>query len=156
MDTNNKLLHPELSYKIQGCIYNVSNKYGKGLKEIIYQKALAEELEKAGLKFEEQKRINIYSVDSGKKLGVYVPDFLIEDKIILEIKATDFTTKNNLNQQLSYLKASIYEVGYLVNFGTDKLFMKRSIYTNDRKPYIIMITKGHKTETKSHETRNPG
>ncbi len=77
------------------------------MKEIIYQKALAEELEKAGLIFEEQKRINIYSMDSGKKLGVYVPDFLIEDKIILEIKASDFTTKNNINQQLSYLKASI-------------------------------------------------
>ena len=139
MNANKKLLHPELSYKIQGCIYNVSNKYGKGLKEIIYQKALAEELEKAGLKFEEQKRINIYSIDSGKKLGAYVPDFLIEDKIILELKASDFTTKNNLSQQLSYLKASVYEVGYLVNFCTPRLEIKRSIYTNDRKPFVTKL-----------------
>ena len=139
MNTNNKLLHPELSYKIQGCIYNVSNKYGKGLKEIIYQKALAEELGKTGLKFEEQKRINIYSIDSGKVLGVYVADFLVEEKVIIKIKASDFTTKNNINQQLSYLRSSIYEVGYLVNFCTPKLEIKRSIYTNDRKPFIVKL-----------------
>ncbi len=139
INTNKKLLYPELSYKIQGCIFNVANKYGKGLKEIIYQKALAEELEKANLEFKEQKRIDIYSVDSGNKLGTYVPDFLVEDKIILELKATDFTTKNDLNQQISYLRASVYEVGYLVNFGTPKLEIKRSIYTNDRKSFIVKI-----------------
>jgi len=139
-DTNKKLLYPELSYKIQGCVYNVANKYGKGLKEVIYQKALAEELEKAVLKFKEQKRIDIYSVDSGNKLGTYIPDFLIEDKIVLELKASDFTTRNDLNQQLSYLKASVYEVGYLINFCTPKLEIKRSIYTNDRKPFIAKLT----------------
>jgi len=137
--TNKNLLYPELSYKIQGCVYNIANKYGKGLKEMIYQKALAEELEKAGLKFKEQERINIYSIDSGNKLGTYVPDFLIEDKIILEIKASDFTTKNDSSQQVSYLKASQYEVGYLVNFGTPELFMKRSIYTNDRKSFVAKL-----------------
>lgn len=112
---NKALLYPELSYKTQGAIYNVANKYGNGLKEKIYQKALAEELKKAGLQFVEQKRINIYSMDSGKILGTYVPDFIIDDKIILEIKASNFTTKQDINQQRSYLKASIYEVAYLVN-----------------------------------------
>lgn len=136
-----EILEKELSYIIQRCVYNVANKYGKGLKENIYQKVLTEELERAGLSFEQQKRIDIFSFDSGKKLGAYVPDFVIEDKIILEIKASVFTTKQDLEQQRSYLRVSCYEVGYLVNFSTDKLFMKRSIYTNDRKSFIAMLEK---------------
>lgn len=135
----NNLLEPELSYKIQGCIYNTANKYGKGLKEGIYQKALAEELEKAGLKFEEQKRIDIFSVDTGKKLGTYVPDFIVEDKIIIELKASNFTRQDDVSQQRSYLRASRYEIAYLINFNSPKLEIKRSIFTNNRKPFIAQV-----------------
>lgn len=135
-----KLLEPDLSYKIQGVIFAVANKYGLGLKEIIYQKALAEEFAKNEMKFDEQKRIKIYSVETSKVLGVYVPDFIIEDKIILEIKSSDFTTRQDVAQQRSYLRCGIYEIGYLVNFGTRKLDIKRSIFTNDRKPFIAKIT----------------
>jgi GxxExxY protein len=134
-----ELLEKELSYKIQGCVFDVSNKYGKGLKEIIYQKALEEELDREGISFESQRRINIYSFDSGKILGTYIPDFLIGNKVILEIKASNFTTKQDLEQQRSYLRVSEYEIGYLVNFCTEKLYIKRSIYTNDRKPFISKI-----------------
>ena len=133
------LLEKELSYKVRGCFYNVANKYGKGLKEIIYQKALEEELEKENLKFESQKRIDIYSIETGKKLGTYVPDILVEDKIIVEIKATSFTRVDDINQQRSYLKASKYEIGYLVNFCTQELEIKRSICANDRKPFISKL-----------------
>lgn len=141
--TNNKskLLEPELSYKIQGAVFNVTNKYGKGLKEKIYQKALAEEFIKQNLQFEQQKHITIYSLDTGKNLGVYVPDFVIEDKIVLEIKSSNFTVRQDINQQRSYLRASIYEIGYLVNFGTSKLDIRRSIYTNDRKPFVALLYK---------------
>ncbi len=127
------VLHKELSYAIQGAFYDVANKYGKGLKEIIYQKALSEELTRRNLKHEREKRIAIYSKDTGKQLGVYVPDFVVEDKILIELKAAEFTVKGNVQQQLSYLKASEYEVGYLVNFGTPRLDIRRVIYTNDRK-----------------------
>jgi len=137
--TNKNLLYPDLSYQLQGAVFEVSNKYGKGLKENIYQNALVEEFTKRNIKFEEQKRINIHSIDTGKVLGTYVPDFIIDEKIILEIKATEFATKQDLNQQQSYLKASTYEVAYLVNFCTPKLFIKRSIYTNDRKPFITRM-----------------
>jgi len=137
--TNKNLLYPDISYRMQGAVFNVANKYGKGLKEGIYQKALVEEFTKEDIKFEEQKRINIYSLETGKILGTYIPDFIIDDKIILEIKATEFTTKQDLNQQRSYLKASIYEVAYLINFCTPKIFIKRSIYTNDRKPFVTQI-----------------
>ena len=137
--TNKNLLEPELSYKIRGMIYNVANKYGRGLKEQIYQKALIEELIKNKISFGQQKRINIFSIDSGKLLGFYIPDFMIENKIILEIKSSALTVKQNVNQQVSYLKASIYEIGYLVNFGTEKLNIRRSIFTNNRKQFISLM-----------------
>ena len=106
------ILEKDLSYKVVGAIYSVVKKYGSGFKEQIYLKALAEELEKLGLWAKQQQRINIYSLDTGKVLGTYVPDFIIEDKIILEIKATGFTIRQNIDQQRSYLKASKYEIGY--------------------------------------------
>lgn len=133
------ILEKKLCYNIQKCIFSVSSKYGKGLKEIVYQKALAEEFEKQGLKFEEQKRIDIHSLDSGKKLGTYIPDFLVEKKVIVEIKASSFTINQDIEQQRSYLRISEYEIGYLVNFCTPKLKIKRSIYTNDRKPFLKLL-----------------
>ena len=136
-----EILEKELSYKIQGCVYNVVNKYGRGLKEKIYQKVLAEELKNADIKFEEQKRINIYSFESGEKIGTYIPDFLVDSKIIIEIKASNFTTRQDIEQQRSYLRISAYEIAYLINFCMDNLYIKRSIYTNDKKPFISKITR---------------
>ncbi len=138
--TNKNLLYPDISYVIQGAIFAVANKYGRGLKEGIYQKALAEQLTKQNIPYEEQKRIKIYSLDSGKVLGTYVPDFIVDEKIIIELKASNFSGREDILQQQGYLKASIYEVAYLVNFGTPKLFIKRSIYTNDRKSFIVKLT----------------
>ena len=140
MDTeNNKpkntdLLYEELSYKVRGAVMEVSKKYGKGLKEIIYQKALAEEFTKNNILFEEQKRIVIFSIETGKQLGTYIPDFVIDDKIVLEIKSTNSKFTGFVEQELSYLKASKYELGFLVNFSSPTLYIKRLIYTNDRKP----------------------
>lgn len=91
------------------------------------------------MEFQSQKRINIFSVESGKKLGTYVPDIVVEDKIIVEIKATDFTRTGDLNQQRSYLRASKYEISYLVNFCTPELEIKRAICTNDRKSFITKL-----------------
>lgn len=133
---NTDLLHSDLSYKVRGAIMNVANKYGKGLKESIYQAALAEEFDKLKIKYEQQKRVTIYSVETSKPLGTYVPDFVVEDKIIIEIKATDFVIQKDVQQQLSYLKASKYELGFLANFSTPQLYIKRSIFTNDRKPSL--------------------
>jgi len=129
-------LYPELSYEIQGALFTIANSYGQGLKEIIYQNALAEEFTKRKLSFKEQKRINVYSLETGKILGVYIPDFIVENKIIIEIKATEFPAKRDVDQLRSYLRASEYEVAYLVNFCAQELFIKRSIYTNNRKPFI--------------------
>ena len=134
-----ELLEEDLSYKVRGCIYNIANKYGKGLKEIIYQKALAEEFDKNNIKYEQQKRIDIYSIETGKKLGTFIPDFIVGDKIIIELKASSFTRKEDINQQRSYLRASKYEIAFLVNFNSEKLEIKRSIYTNDKKPFLVKL-----------------
>ena len=142
-DNTDNFLERDLSYKLRGAIYEVANKYGTGLKEQIYQKALAEEFIKQNIPFEQQKRINIYSIDTGKSLGVYVPDFLIANKVILEIKASNFTTHQDVAQQRSYLRASAYEIGYLVNFNSKKLEIRRSIFTNNRKPFIVLISKNN-------------
>ncbi|OGD65353.1 hypothetical protein A3F08_02140, partial [Candidatus Berkelbacteria bacterium RIFCSPHIGHO2_12_FULL_36_9] len=88
------------------------------------------------INFVSKPKLIIYSLDTGKKLAVYIPDFLIENKIILEIKALPFLPNPAVNQIVQYLKASQYEIGYIVNFGTPKAEILRRIYTNDRKPWF--------------------
>lgn len=98
-------------------------------------------MDKKSIKFVEQRRIDIYSLETGVKLETYVPDFIVEDKIVIDIKASTFTRNDDVNQPFSYLKCSGYEIAYLVNFCTPKLDIHRSIYTNDRKPFITKIKK---------------
>lgn len=127
------LLHKDLSYKVVGCIYEVRKLYGSGNKELVYQNALAEILTMHGMAFNREVDVNIRSELSGKRLGTYRLDFVIEEAIILEIKAIKFTPDKMEQQLYGYLKSTIYEVGYLVNFGSTELYMKRIILTNDRK-----------------------
>jgi len=135
-----ELLEKELSYIVQGAFFEVYNKYGNGLKEKVYERAVIEVLRNKGVGAMSQVRIDIYSLDTGKKLGTYVPDLIVSNKIIIEIKATPFTRKDDLRQQRSYLQVSKYEIAYLVNFGTPKLEFYRSIFTNDRKPFISKLS----------------
>jgi GxxExxY protein len=130
------LLYPDLSYTVQGCIFDIRKQYGPGQKEIVYNRLLIEKLTNKGLLVEREKRINIYSQDSGKVVGTYTPDLVIENKIIVEIKSSSFTTQMDEKQLYHYLRNSSYELGYLVNFSTPDLYIKRIIYTNDRKPYL--------------------
>lgn len=129
-------LEEELTYNIRGAVYEVAKKYGSGLKEKVYECALAEEFEKRDLSFERQKRINLYSVDTKKILGVYVPDFVVERKVILEVKSIPTLTMREAAQQRSYLKVSEFEVALLVNFGASRVEIRRAIFTNDRKPFL--------------------
>lgn len=128
-----ELLHKELSYKIVGQCLEIYNNYGPHHKEVIYQRLLNEKLRLAGFKYLWEPKIDIYSLDTGKIIGCYVPDFLIDNKIILEIKATKINCFRDEQQLVHYLQVSEYELGYLVNFGLRSLYSKRLIYTNDRK-----------------------
>lgn len=131
--TDRGFLHKELCYKVIGCIYDVRNTYGSGQKESVYQNALAEKLEKEKIPFEREVPVKILSQDTGKTLGFYKLDFIVDKKVVVEVKAVKFTPAKMEEQLYAYLRSTPYEVGYLVNFGSTKLYLKRIILTNDRK-----------------------
>ena len=138
MNTRNdtKILHKGLSYIIQGCFFDICKNYGPGQKESVYGNLLAEYLDKNKINFEREKQIVIYSKETSKKIGVYKPDFVADNKIVIEIKASRFTTKQDEKQLYYYLRNSEYELGYIVNFSTPKLFIKRIVYSNYKKSFL--------------------
>lgn len=121
-------LYEDLSYKIRGACFNVHNTLGGGHKEGIYQKALALELEKCGIKFEREKSLDISYQE--KKIGVYRPDFLINEQIVVELKAVDFVPKDYEVQLLHYLKSTKLPLGFLINFGPKKVEIRRRVNFN--------------------------
>lgn len=134
--SNSKILYPELGYLIQGCVFEIRKLYGPGQKEVVYQRLLEEKLVTKNLKVEREKKINIYSQDSGKIVGIYQPDLVVDNKILVELKSSLFTTKTDEKQLYHYLRNSVYELGFLINFSTPELYIKRIIYTNEYKPYL--------------------
>lgn len=120
-----ELIYNETSYKIRGCCFHVYNSLGPGHKEIIYQKALAQTFKNQKLTFEIEKRLPI--IFENRKIGTYVPDFVVESKIIIETKATQYLTLSFQRQLISYLKATQYKLGFLINFGTSSLDIKRFV-----------------------------
>lgn len=129
------LLYKELSYQIQGAAIEVRKNYGSGHKESVYQSALAEEFRLRKIPFKREQSIAILSPKTGKTIGVYRPDFLIDNKVILEIKALEVLANRLIDQLFDYLRNSVYELGYFINFCGPKIYMKRIIYTNDRKKF---------------------
>ena len=126
-----EILYKELSYKIQGAFYSVRKALGNVHKENVYHSALIEEFERIGLKVENQKQIGVYYRD--KKVGVYVPDLVIEDSVIIELKCKPVLADNDVDQFWHYLKGSEYRLGYLVNFGSDKgIQVIRRVYDTAR------------------------
>ncbi len=125
-------LYQELTEKIIRCFYNVYNELGYGFLEKVYENALMLELKKNGLNAENQFPIKVYYQDS--EVGSYYADIMVENKIILELKAGDMeqTILNHELQLTNYLKATNYEVGLLLLFGI-KPQVKRKIFTNDLK-----------------------
>ena len=113
--------------------------YGPGHKEKVYNNAIEELLQRDKIKFLREINIDIYSPITGKIIGAYRPDFIIENKIILELKAVDKIPSNFIDQIYSYLKVSDYELGIFVNFRSPNLYIKRIIYTNDRKKHLRSV-----------------
>lgn len=120
-------LYEELSYKIRGCVFNVYNILGFGHKENVYQSALEIEFEKLKINFEREKILPV--LYDGKKVGVYKPDFVIDNKIIIEMKAVPFILKDYEVQLAYYLKGTNYKLGFLINFGGKKLDIRRRVWT---------------------------
>ncbi|WP_268847002.1 GxxExxY protein [Flavobacterium aestivum] len=124
------LLHQELTDVIIKTFYEVYNELGYGFLEKVYQNSLYLELKNKGYKVEAQKRISVYY--KGTEVGEYFADLIVENTIILELKAADCIIKDFENQILNYLRATDCEVGLLLNFGKKPEF-KRKIYENNRK-----------------------
>ncbi len=129
-DAENDFLYPDLTYEIRGAIFSIKKKLGLGHKEVVYQKALEEEFNRLGLNFEKEKTVDI--AYNNKKVGVYRPDFVIEDKIILELKALPFMGKYEKRQVWQYLKGTEYKLAMLVNFGGSDIRIDRIVYDTAR------------------------
>lgn len=111
------------SYEIRGACFEVYNVLGGGIKEIVIERALIKELGDRKFNVVSQKRINI--IYKGENIGTYIPDLIINDKIMIELKSKPFITGDDEKQFWGYLKGSIYQLGFLVNFGSQKLEIKR-------------------------------
>lgn len=113
--TQKAFLYPHESYLIRGSCFNIYKKFRNTQKESIYQNSLLEELKDKGLIVERQKQLPVFHLE--KKVGVYVPDLVINGIIIIELKAKPFLHKEDLRQFWYYLKNSEFRLGFLVNFG---------------------------------------
>ena len=126
----NELLHKDLSNRIIKCYYTVYNTLGYGFLEKVYEHALLIELAKNSIFAEKQKQIKVYY--DNQIVGEYFADIVVENSIIIELKATESLVPEHELQLINYLKASKLEVGILFNFGKKPEF-RRKIFTNDRK-----------------------
>lgn len=127
---NKEILYKDLAYKIVGCFFEVYNQLGPAHKEQIYHKALVLELKLKDIPFTDKKRLKVKYKE--QDMGIYEPDFIIDDKIIVEIKSV-LSMPLVLEKQLYYyLKGTPHKLGYLVNFGSEKLEIKRRIYDTAR------------------------
>ena len=126
METNkSKLIYPKLSYSVVGILFNVYNELGGGYQEKYYQRAIAKRFKRENIKFQEQV---VFSLEFDKeKIGRYFLDFLLENKIILEIKITPRFYIRDIRQILAYLKRTNLQLGILSSFTRNGLIFKRVI-----------------------------
>jgi GxxExxY protein len=117
------MIHEELTERILKTSFEVSNELGSGFLESVYQKALLLALQQGGLKVEAQKQLNV--LFRGQHVGEFYADIIVEDVVLIELKATKSLTPEHSAQILNYMKATGIEVGLLVNFGTQKAEIRR-------------------------------
>jgi len=127
-------LYEKESNLVREACQEVWKHFGGAFKESIIDKALTMALEKRGLKVDTQKRIDIYF--DGKKVGTYIPDKIINEVILMEIKCKPFLTREDEKQFWHYLKATPYKIGLMVNFGPKQLEVKRRIYDKAREKKV--------------------
>jgi GxxExxY protein len=123
-----------LSDKVIGCAQNVSRELGAGFFEKVYENALCVELRRAGIPFRRQQRFGITYKDV--KIGYYVADLVIDNRLLLELKALSSFSKEHEAQVMNYLKASGLTVGLLFNFGVARLGIRRVVWNYDENDNI--------------------
>ncbi|MFY8181388.1 MAG: GxxExxY protein [Flavobacterium sp.] len=125
-----ELLHKDLTDIILKTFYEVYNELGYGFLEKVYQNSLLIELRNKGLNVIPQRKIKVFY--KGNEVGEYFADLIVEDKVVLELKAAEYIVEEFENQLLNYLRGTDCEVGLLLNFGKKPEFRRR-IYENKRK-----------------------
>lgn len=123
--TIKKLIYSDETFEIVGMMYDVWNKLGFGHKENFYQKAIAETFKNKNKKFKEQLKCKVKFGE--KELGIYIFDFLLEDKIIIEIKQGEHFSKQDIKQIYAYLKATNLKLGLLIHFTRTGIKFKRIV-----------------------------
>jgi len=113
----------EITYKINGCAMKVHTILGNGFQEVIYQRCLAIELEKAELSFEREKEQAIFY--DGQQVGVRRADFIVENRVVVELKAVINLENVHLAQAKNYVVAYNFSIGLLINFGATSLQFKK-------------------------------
>ena len=115
-----------ITENIIGCVHQVSNVLGAGFLEKVYENALAVELRRRGLKVDQQRRIEVRYMD--ELVGDYVADLMVEDCVIVEVKAAKALDQIHSAQCLNYLKATNLSVCLLINFGMPRALVKRIVH----------------------------
>ncbi|MBU0518800.1 GxxExxY protein [bacterium] len=119
--------YADITKKIIGCAMKVHSSLGNGFQEVIYQRSLAIEFENAGLQYQRELEIPIFY--NGIDIGSRRADFIVEDKVLVELKAISELTDAHAAQIINYLEAYKREVGLLINFGEKSLNFRR--FVND-------------------------
>lgn len=124
-----KYKHTDITEKIIKAFYKVYNTLGFGFLEKVYENAMFIELRNLGLFVEKQRRIKVYY--EGQEVGDYFADLIVDEKVIIELKASEALCVEHEFQLINYLKATEIEVGLLLNFGKKPEF-KRKIFSNEK------------------------
>ncbi|NEZ04051.1 GxxExxY protein [Wenzhouxiangella sp. XN201] len=115
-----------ISERIIGCVYTVSNALGSGFLESVYERALAIELGRQRLDYRRQASVSVHY--DGHVVGSFVTDFIVEDCVIVELKAVSGILPEHQAQLLNYLRCGSFQLGLLVNFGRPKVQIKRMVH----------------------------
>ena len=122
------ILHKELSFEIVGAAMEVLNTLGHGLNEKVYENALVAELRSRGIRVEQQKRLSV--VYKNILVGEYVPDLLVDEKVILDTKVIEAISDAEVGQVMNYLRIAKLELGILLNFRRPKLEYRRVVLSD--------------------------
>lgn len=128
------MLHADLSGRIIACALAVHRALGAGYPEFMYQSALELEFRAQGLRFRREAPVVV--LYRGSTIGRFRVDFVVEDLVVVELKALATLGKGEVRQIMNYLYASTLELGLLLNFGSEQLGVERKIHTNDRKAWL--------------------
>jgi len=129
-----KYLHSDLTKKIIRAAYDVHNELGHGFLESVYEKSLENLLKERGCKVIRQAPVPVYF--KGNLVGDFRADLIVNETVIIELKAGENLHSSHEAQILNYLRATKIEIGLLINFG-EKIQIKRKIFTNDRKKNLV-------------------